>query len=134
MKYYSEITKDFYNSEKEAIKAEEVAIVEKEKQEALKAKKEKDLTEQKKQFAKKIDEAEAKLDKAYKNYKDVQSRCKQELAVAYKEISDAEAERVDAIKNFNTAFGVYRTCYTGERAQKEFDRLFSSLMNSFLLF
>ena len=134
MKYFSEITKKYYDSEKEALSAEEVAIKEKEEAEAKRAAEEKALTTRKKELADKVDIAESALDEAYNHYREVQRECSLKLQEAGEVVKKAEAEKVNAIKEFNKQFGVYRTCYTGEKAQKEFDRLFDSFWNSFLMF
>lgn len=47
------------------------------------------------------------------------------------EVREAEKARRDAILAYNNEFGTYQAVYTGERAQKEFDRLTKQFDSTF---
>ena len=101
MKYYSEDLKKFYDSEADLLKAED------------EAKKQKDIAENsRKEMARKIDEANDRIDRAYQSYdaakkqvndiiNEAKKQVKNILDPAKKEISDAENARMEAIKEFN---------------------------------
>ena len=123
MKYYSETLTKLFDSEKE-LKAAEKAFEDKNLQ--------KENT--KKELSQKIEAAETALDAAHKNYEAVREEAarlmdesnKQILKMindAKAKITEAEKNRTDAIVAFNQQFGTYRANYTGERAQRESDRI-----------
>lgn len=123
MKYYSEKLNKLFDSEKE-LKAAEKSFEDKNLQ--------KENT--KKELSQKIESAEAAVDAAYKNYEETRQLAakimddsnKQIINImnaAKKEVTEAEKARTDAIVAFNQQFGTYRANYTGERAQRESDRI-----------
>ncbi len=123
MKYYSETLNKLFDSEKE-LKAAEKVFEDKNIQ--------KENT--KKELSIKIEAAETALDEAHKNYEAVREEAaklmdesnKQILKMindAKSKITEAEKNRTDAIVAFNQQFGTYRANYTGERAQRESDRI-----------
>lgn len=123
MKYYSEDLKKFYDSESDLLKAEE------------EAKKQKDIAENsRKEMARKIDEANARIDTAYKSYEaakkqvndiinEAKKQVKNILDPAKKEISDAENARMEAIKEFNKKYGVYTETFSGDKAMEQYNRV-----------
>ena len=127
MKFYSEKTKKLYETEEELKIAEE----------ALQAAKDsRELT--RKQLAKKIEEAQERVHRAEEAYTDVEKQVealieetKKTIEQMYeeptKELRDAQKNRVNAIREFNDKFGVYTISYSGDEAEKEFDRLWKSL-------
>ncbi len=133
MKYYSEILEQFYDdadkliadetAHLEMIAAEEARLEEQKKKE----------TNRKKTLATAIEVADAELEKAYKEFEAAKESCKkildesnakmvEILKPATELVKNAERARLDAVKAFNKEFGVFKTSYTGERAQKEFER------------
>lgn len=131
MKYYSEKLDKIYNTEEELNKAESAA----EEEKALVEVTRKDL-------AKKVDEANSRIEEAYENYnkakieaKKIADEAKQKiqeiLEPAKKEIKGAEYAKVEAIKEFNSKFGVYTATYSGEKAVAEYNRLVSQFSNVF---
>lgn len=123
MKYYSEDLKKFYDSESDLLKAEE------------EAKKQKDIVENsRKEMARKIDEANARIDTAYQSYEaakkqvndiinEAKKQVKNILDPAKKEISDAENARMEAIKEFNKKYGVYTETFSGDKAMEQYNRV-----------
>jgi len=130
MKYYSELTKKMYNSEKELVEAEEQVHQE----EAEKEKQAVAISKEKKELAGVIDKAEVALDEAYKNLdlarekaKDVQrealKKIEEILHPAEEQVKKAQARKLDAIKKFNEKYGVYTTTLTGAKAAEEMSRV-----------
>lgn len=130
MKYYSELTKKIYESEKELNEAEEqvrTAEAEKEKKAAL-------ISKDKKEMANAIEAADARLEEAYKTLdaareraKDIQKeslkKIEEILHPAETEVKKAQAEKLDAIKKFNEKYGVFTTTLTGAKAAEEMSRI-----------
>lgn len=123
MKYYSEVLKKLFTSEKE-LKAAEKTFEDKNLQ--------KENT--KKEMSVRIEAAEEALDAAHKNYEAVREEAAKVLDESNKQvikmmndakarITAAEKARTDAIVAFNQQFGTYRANYTGERAKRESDRI-----------
>ena len=123
MKYYSETLKKLFESEKELKEAE-------------KAYNDKATLKEntKKELSMKIEAAEEAVDAAHKNYEEARQYAIQLMDESNKEIikimedakakiAEAEKARTDAIVAFNQQFGTYRANYTGERAQRESDRV-----------
>lgn len=123
MRYYSDELKRIYDTEEELVKAE------------LEAKKEKELSEvTRKQLAKKVEEADEKIDRAYEEYEAVKQEIQKivdetnekisnMINSAKKNIKDAEDERLIAIKDFNSKYGVYTETYSGDKATKQYNRI-----------
>ena len=131
MKYYSEDLKKFYDSESDLLKAED------------EAKKQKDIAENsRKEMARKIDEANDRIDRAYQSYdaakkqvndiiNEAKKQVKNILDPAKKEISDAENERMEAIKEFNEKYGVYTETFSGDKAVEQYNRVLNQINSTF---
>lgn len=122
MKYYSEDLKKFYDSEEELVSAEKEAQEKKELAEVSR-----------KEMAKKVDTANTRIKLAYENYEDAKKqvneiveeakkKIKETIEPAKKEIKDAENERLEAIRDFNSKYGVYTETYTGDKAVEQYNR------------
>ena len=100
------------------------------------------ITARKKQLAKDIEAADKRVKEAY----DARIKTKEEVQKILEEsnkkmmtmlddanvkVREAEKERRDAILAYNNEFGTYQAVYTGERAQKEFDRLTKQFDSTF---
>lgn len=131
MKYYSEELKKFYNTESELIEAEKESACLKERAESTK-----------KELAKKVEAAEKRVEDAYDAYQEVRKsadkiveeaneKIKQIIDPAKQEIKDAEYARTEAIKEFNSKYGVYTTTYSGDKALKEYERFARSFDETF---
>lgn len=130
MKYYSEVLKKVYDTEEELKNAESSA----EKVECSK-----------KELAKKVEQADKRIELAYDNYSEAKKKVnsiideankkiKEVMEPARKEIKDAELAKTEAIKEFNSKYGVYITTYSGERALKEYEKFaktFDSMLDKF---
>lgn len=131
MKYYSEDLKKLYDSETDLLKAED------------EAKKQKDIAENsRKQMARKIDEANDRIDRAYQSYdaakkqvndiiNEAKKQVKDILDPAKKEISDAENARMEAIKEFNEKYGVYTETFSGDKAVEQYNRVLNQFNSTF---
>ena len=82
------------------------------------------------------------IELAYENYEKVKKEASDILTAAKKkveelldpakkEIKNAEHERTAAIKDFNSKFGVYSITYTGDKAQKEYNRIVNQFSDIF---
>ena len=146
MKYYSEILKVTFNTEKECLDAEAAHI--KEQEQKLQATKRKAYTptKRKKELAKQIEEAEQKLKEANnayelasKNAAEILEKSNAEvkaiLDIAKRSVKEAEKRRLEAILKFNEEFGTYSKTISGDEAIAEFNRLqnrFESTIAKFL--
>lgn len=131
MKYYSEDLKKFYDSESDLLKAED------------EAKKQKDIAENsRKEMARKIEEANDRIDRAYQSYdaakkqvndiiNEAKKQVKNILDPAKKEISDAENDRMEAIKEFNEKYGVYTETFSGDKAVEQYNRVLNQFNSAF---
>lgn len=131
MKYYSDKTKKFYETEEECEKDEEIFDSYKRRNSNLK-----------KQLAKKVEDSDKELNDAYDKYKIAKDEASKILKEAEERanavVNDARAEVVkaqknkeDTLRNFNEKFGNYTVTYTGEDAVKEFKRAFDWIDNFF---
>lgn len=123
--------KKFYDSEADLLKAED------------EAKKQKDIAENsRKEMARKIDEANDRIDRAYQSYdaakkqvndiiNEAKKQVKDILDPAKKEISDAENERMEAIKEFNEKYGVYTETFSGDKAVEQYNRVLNQFNSAF---
>ena len=122
MKYYSEDLKKFYDSEEELVSAEKEAQEKRELAEVSR-----------KEMAKKVDMANTRIELAYENYEDAKKQVNEIVEEAQKkideiiepvkkEIKDAENERLEAIRDFNSKYGVYTETYTGDKAVEQYNR------------
>lgn len=130
MKYYSDKTKKFYDTEDECIKGEELFDSYKRQSSSLK-----------KKLSKAVEDAETKLNESYDKYKEAkeeaskivkeaEDKANAIINEAKEKINSAQKEKADALKNFNDKFGTYTVTYTGEDAVKEFNRA-SDWINTF---
>lgn len=141
MKYYSEITKKNYNSEKECLEAE--------RQYALKSneesKKQTQLSIRKKQLAKAIEEADEKVTQANKEYEIAKAEAKKVAEEADKKIDEiftnaenkikeAESNKFKLIQKWNEEFGTYNKTYTGKKALEEYEKAINRFNNLFKFF
>ena len=151
MKYYSDILDEFFETEEQCKKAESECLenmVPPEDEESCdeccvceksipcdecKVEEKKETAPTKKDLADRVQKCEEKVKEAYALYsvaeKKVNELSKQYLeevgkilSPAEKAVKDAEAEKCQAIKDFNDSYGVYRVSYTGARAAEEFNR------------
>lgn len=127
MKYYSEETKKFYDTEKELIKAEE-----EKKATAL------SVSKQKKELSDAITLADETLEKAIADYNKIKEEAYQKyletLKPAKEAVDKAQKDKYEALSAFNDKFGTYMVSYTGDKALKEFERtsqLFNNIFNRF---
>lgn len=122
MKYYSEDLKKLYDSEEELVSAEKEAQEKKELAEVSR-----------KEMAKKVDMANTRIELAYENYEEAKKqvneiveeakkKINEIIEPAKKEIKDAENERLEAIRDFNSKYGVYTETYTGDKAVEQYNR------------
>ena len=145
MKFYSEVTKQLYDTEAELMAAESQV-----KCKPIKrmAKLEQSSGEQpaqiptKKQLAAKVEAAEAGVNEARANLELARQQA-QELSKKYLEdidaimnpakqkLQDAQKTRYNAIRAFNDAYGPYTATYTGEKAADEFARAVSDMTSFF---
>ena len=134
MKYYSEILDQMFDSGEALIDAEMAHVTKLEKEEAERKAKESALTNRKKELAKNIETCELNLEAAYKQLEeakrsaqsiiDAATKNAQEMVKpAIENVNNLQRDRVKAISAFNKEFGPFKTAYTGERAQQEFERL-----------
>ena len=138
MKFYSEVLEKVFD-DVDTLNSEEAAY---QKKLAEQKAKEDAITSRKKELAKAVEVADNELDAAYEAYEEAKKTCdemREETKRLIAEIMEpatqivktAQAKRLEAIQNFNKEFGAFRTTYTGDRAQKEFER---SLVNFDTLF
>lgn len=140
MKYFSEITNEFYD-DVEALTEAETAVTSasnsgKECEEEESKKVPKALS--KKQLASNVENAEQVLKEAYANYEMAKQQV-EEISKKYledvdaimepakKAVTEAERAKYDAIRKFNESFGAYQTTYTGAKAAEELMKAINSL-------
>jgi len=149
MKFYSELTKEIYDTEKQLQDAERKFVKETNKNDIRMAKAEKDApvnkVPTKKQLAANVEKAEEAVNEAQANLRLANQKA-QELSKKYlaeidsivepakKQLKDAQQARYDAIRKFNEAYGAYTTTYTGTRAADEFARAVADMQSFFPLF
>ena len=142
MKYYSEVLEKFYDDSNQLVADEKSYLDKIAQEELMKQKEAARVATHKKELAKRIEDADAALDKAYKDLQAAKATCKvildesnakvqETLNPAIKALKEAEQCRVDAIQEFNEHYGVFKTSYTGDRAQKEFERTYSMFSDIF---
>ena len=137
MRYYSDLTKKMYDTEKELCEAEDCYKNEQEKklQESTK------VSNRKKELAKNVQDADDKVIAARNAYdialqdieklsKEYTKKCDSIMDEAKKALNDAEREKYEAVLAFNKEFGPYTTTYTGEKASEQFNRISKQLERS----
>lgn len=142
MKYFSEITKQTYDSPEECLKAEKNYKAEQKKKADAEATRLANISKEKKELARLVEDADARLTEANKLYEVAQNKAAEILEKSNKEVRDildaakkevkaAEQAKLDAILAFNKKFGTYTTTYTGEKAAEEFNRSMNRFDNIF---
>lgn len=142
MKYYSELTKKYYDNDAECLKAEAEFTATKEAEEAKKKELANQISKEKKELSDAIDVASEALAEAYHDYeeaKKIVAELKEEFNKKAKDIldpaeecvRDAQKAKTDAIMAFTKRFGTYSMLYTGDKAYNEF-KLASSWFDNFL--
>ena len=145
MKFINEYTKESFDNAEACEKSEKEFLDKKEQETKAEEAKVKELSIQKKELAKSIEDADKELDIAYKEYNEAKESAKAIykeavdkanaiLDSAREKISVAEKNKYNAISQFNSKFGTYKTFYTGEKAEKEYDKIsrrISAIFNSF---
>lgn len=135
MKYYSEILDKYFDTQHELRKAErnakESTSTPVEKQEC---KTENKVCCEKKQLAKAVQQADEKLETAYKNFELAKEQAAKILEKANKQaeellkpakekVNQAQKDKYQAVVDFNKKYGVYTTTYTGSKAIDELSRM-----------
>lgn len=137
MKYLSDDGKQ-YETEKEALKADEEFALVKEKEESNKL----ELRKHKKELADKVKETEVSIEKAEKDYRRIRSEAaaairkveseqKEKIRQALIEVDKARESKMLAIKEFNEEFGPYTKVLTDSEAAKEFNNIIKDFNNLF---
>lgn len=149
MRIYSDILKEFFPDVKACEKAEADYTAKKAAEEAKfeadkKALEEKVAAEKalvskkKKELSDAIELADEEYVAACKVYdiakkqandimKEAKTKASDILSVAAKDVETASQKKMNAVAEFNKAFGAYRTVLTGARAAEEFHRIFNSI-------
>ena len=128
MKYFSEKTKQCYDTAEECEKAENAYLV-KVEEENKKVEEDKKL---KKELVSDIEKAETEINLAYeeldktkeeaaKILEESNKKVEDMLDAVRKKIAEAENKKADAIRAFNEKFGAYKVYYSGKRAEQEFN-------------
>ena len=129
MKYYSEVLHKTFDTEKELLAAEKEELKKQEEEKAELTK----ISNDKKAMAKKVEEADEKLQEAYANYdlakeeiskiiEETNNKINEISEPALKAIRDAQKNKYDAITDFSQKYGKYSVVYTGEKAYQEMQR------------
>lgn len=138
MKFYSDLTKKPYDTEKECLAAE----AEYKKEQAAKEAKQSSISKEKRELSKAIEDANDKLKEANKLYEVAQSKAKDLLEKSNKEIKEildnaskvvkeAQERKLNALIAFNKKFGTYTTTITGEEAAEEFNDIVEKIDKAF---
>lgn len=129
MKYFSELTNKHYDTELECKKAEETFLAE----EAAKEKEATLVRKEKKELSKAIEAAEAEVDVAYEQYKqvreeatkliaDAEQKANAMVSEAYQKVKAARENKYKAVAAFNDKYGTYVVQYNSDKALKELRR------------
>lgn len=136
MKFYSEVTKQLYDTQDQLVEAElkfnnqnvnkRMAKAEKlvKNEEAPKLPTKKQLAAEVEAAEQKVSEAKANMELAKQRAQELSKKYLEEIDAimepAKQQLKDAQKARYDAIQRFNEAYGAYTTTYTGARAADEF--------------
>lgn len=153
MKYYSEKTKEFYDSAEACQNAEssletQLALKKKLEEDLKKAKEEANklqVSKEKKELATAIEKAEEKVSEAYNKLEaaytqaneiisEAKSRANDIIKESRADLRKAQQEKYNAVSEFNKKFGTYTTTYSGERAMEEIRRTNSWMNDLFRTF
>lgn len=138
MKYYSENLNILFDSQEELEKAEKEATERKEKEAAEKAQ----VSKEKKACSDIVKAADAKVEDAREKFlaarkeareilDEADKKAREVIRAASKELSAAQEERYDALKNFNDKYGPYTMSFTGEKAYTEWKKAVEMFNNFF---
>ena len=144
MKFYSEVTKELYDTPEQLAAAELKFNTQNVAKRMVKSAKNEKNPEvpSKKQLATEVELADQKVSEAKANMELARQKA-QELSKKYleeidailepakKELTNAQKARYDAIQRFNDAYGPYSTTYTGARAADEFARAVADISTFF---
>ena len=142
MKYYSEVTKQLYDSPEQLQQAEHNMIGNKSVKRMAKEEKSEEKAPTKKQLASEVEAAETKVNEAKANLELAKQKA-QSISKAYLEeidaimepakqqLKDAQRARYEAIQKFNDTYGAYTTTYTGAKAADEFARAVADISTFF---
>lgn len=146
MKFYSEVTRQLYDTQEQLVEAERVFNGQNINKRMAKSdktsKNEETKIPTKKQLAAEVEAAEVKVNEAKANMELAKQRA-QEVSKKYLEeldaimepakqqLKDAQKARYDAIQRFNDMYGAYTTTYTGAKAADEFARAVADISNFF---
>lgn len=136
MKYYSEILKEQFNTEKECLEAEAKHKQELEEQKAKENEAKLIVSKEKKELSKAVEEAEKAVADAFAQYELVEVQVADLIAECNKKVEElrkpakqaiqkAEQQKYEAIAAYNKKYGTYSVVYTGDKAFNEFKRLSS---------
>lgn len=138
MKYYSEILKEQFNTEKECLEAEAKYQLKKytEEQKAKENEAKLIASKEKKELSKAVEEAEKAVADAFAQYELVEAQVTELIDECNKKVEElrkpakqaiqkAEQQKYEAIAAYNKKYGTYSVVYTGDKAFNEFKRLSS---------
>lgn len=145
MKFYSEVTKQLYDTQEQLVEAErQVAckpvkrmakINDVEKKEDAKLPTKKQLAAEVEAAEIKVDEAKANLELAKQRAQEISKKYLEEIdsimEPAKQQLKDAQRARYEAIQRFNENFGAYQKTYTGSQAADEFARAVADMSTFF---
>jgi len=142
MKYFSELTKETYDSPEACLEAEKNYKAQQQKIEADLKRTSSAISKEKRELSKAIEDADNKLTEANKLYEAAQHKAaeileksnkevKEILDTAKKEVKAAEQAKLDAVLAFNKKYGPYTTTLTGSQAAEEFNRNIKRFDNMF---
>lgn len=148
MKFYSELTKKTYDTEKECLSAEsdykkEQERIQAEINKAVEERKAKEeaLNASKKELAKAIEIATSEVEEANSVYEAAKEKATSILDEAKKKANDildaakvkvreAEQKKYEAVAAFNRKFGPYSVTLTGEKAANEYNKTLKRINDS----
>lgn len=138
MRYYSDILKKAFNSEKECLEAEKAHNLKANEE----SKKQTQLSIKKKELAKAIELADEKVTKANKEFEIAKAEAKKVAVEADKKIDEiftnaenkikeAEEEKFKLLQKWTEEFGTYNKTYTGKKALEEYEKVIARFNNIF---
>ena len=142
MKYYSEKTNKYYDSEQECLDAEKQFEEDNKKKELVTAEKKALVSKQKKELSDAIANADKKVDEAYQGLeaarkeaaaiiKEAREKANTLVNEAAKKVETETSERATQIAKFNEQFGPYMVTYTGSKAEEEYNRMIHQIREMF---
>ena len=142
MKYFSEVTNKYYDSEQECLEAEKKFEEEKKKSELAIAEKKSAISKRKKELSDSITLSDKKVEYAYKELetarteadkivKEAREKANSLVKEAVKKVEAETSERAKQIAKFNEEFGPYTVTYTGNMAEEEYNRIIHRINEMF---